>query len=173
MQILELHKTTKQQLDEAKQTYKFQSNNIGKYFPETVGVEDLNVQQLLTHIEEKLRSKKKELAKLEAKIEGNAYLKYVSNLPEDIMELHSSEEEDEVEELPDNRPRLENNIGSYATAMASLKDKKHGLNLRRTYDIFKEDQRQSRVVAEEPQAVKEDGENKMTVNSKLKDFLLS
>lgn len=57
--------------------------------------------------------------------------------------------------------------------MPGLKDKKHGLNLRRTYDIFKEDERQSRVVAEEPQAVKEDGENKMTVNSKLKDFLLS
>ena len=43
MQILDLHKTTKQQLDEAKQTYKFQANNIAKYFPETVGVEELNV----------------------------------------------------------------------------------------------------------------------------------
>ena len=95
----------------------------------------------------------------------------MASLPEDIMELHSSEEEDEVEELPDNRPRLENNIGSYASAMPGLKDKKHALNLRRTYDIFKEDEKQSRV-AEEPQAVKEDGENKMTVNSKLKDFLL-
>jgi hypothetical protein len=98
---------------------------------------------------ERLRHKKKEQAKIEGKIEGNAYLAYLRNLPEDIMELHSSEEEDEVQELPENRPRLENNVGSYSTAMPGIKDKKHALNLRRTYDIFKEDDRASRMATRE------------------------
>ena len=44
---------------------------------------------------------------------------------------------------------MENNIGSYATGMPGLKDKKYALNLRRTYDIFKDEQRQSRMVTRE------------------------
>jgi hypothetical protein len=44
---------------------------------------------------------------------------------------------------------MEHNIGSYATAMPGIKDKKHALNLRRTYDIFKEEERQSRLVTRE------------------------
>lgn len=59
MQILELHKTTKQQLDEARQTYKFQGNNIGKYFPEAVGAEELNVEQFIVKVGERLHAKKK------------------------------------------------------------------------------------------------------------------
>lgn len=59
MQILELHKTTKQQLDEARKTYKFHGNNIGKYFPETVGVEELNVEQFIVQVGERLNAKKK------------------------------------------------------------------------------------------------------------------
>lgn len=76
------------------------------------------------------------------------------------MELDESQEEDEVQDLPENRLRLENNVGSYSSAMPLYKDRKHGLNLRRTYDIFKEDKEDSRiagkVVTDESKVVLED-----------------
>jgi hypothetical protein len=64
--------------------------------------------------------------------------------------------------------------------MPGMKNKKHALNLRRTYDIFKEDDKQSRIGTHEAAAetspeerTKEEGENKVTVNNRLKDFLLN
>ena len=71
----------------------------------------------------------------------------MEKMPSDIMELDESEEQDEVQDLPSNGLRLENNIGSYSTAMPLYKDRKHGLNLRRTYDIFKDDKDDSRIAA--------------------------
>lgn len=50
--------------------------------------------------------------------------------------MASSEEEDDVvaELPPPNRPRLEANLGGgYSLAMASIKNKGHGLSMRRTY----------------------------------------
>ena len=40
---------------------------------------------------------------------------------------------------------MENNVGSYATTMSNLKSKNYQLNLRRTYDIFKDSPETSAV----------------------------
>ncbi len=47
--------------------------------------------------------------------------------------MPSSEEEDLVDELPPDRPKLEANMGSYSITMSNIKQKNYALNLRRTY----------------------------------------
>lgn len=55
-----------------------------------------------------------------------------------IPEISSSEEEDVVEDLPGDKPRLTSNAGSYCVSMRGIKDKNYALNMRRTYEVFKE-----------------------------------
>ena len=64
--------------------------------------------------------------------------------------------------------------------MQGVKNKTYGLNLRRTYDVMKDDSKERKEVAEQsPQeglkdeVVMDKGENRMTLNNKFKDFLLN
>jgi hypothetical protein len=132
-----------------------------------------------------LKDKKKHFSKQEKKISDNAFNQYLLTRPvtASIQEISSDEEDDLVEELPD-RPRIENNIGSYSTSMAGIKSKTYGLNMRRTYDVFKDNEEQKVETnlpfthsggegkGREDISIKE-GDNKMTLNQKFKDFLLS
>jgi hypothetical protein len=91
----------------------------------------------------------------------------------------SEEEDDVVEDLPADRPQLQSNAGRYSQAMPGLKSKNYGLNLRRTYDVFKEpakedDSRSVRVELQRGEEILVDkGDNRMTLNQKFKDFLLN
>ena len=84
-----------------------------------------------------------------------------------------------VEDLPAEKPQLLSNAGRYSQAMPGLKSKNYGLNMRRTYDVFKEPVREddTRSVRMEVQGGDEvlvdKGDNRMTLNQKFKDFLLN
>ena len=78
-------------MQEYKQTYKFNMNNPKKYFPE-FNLEEAESAHYLQQIGERLKQKHKELAKMQAKVQSNPYIQYLKNVPEDIMELHSSQE---------------------------------------------------------------------------------
>jgi hypothetical protein len=191
-EILEAHKKYKGELERVQQEYGL-AGKMGKYFPEEKDSSEQGEEQLekvLEKVEEKLKHKRKELGKWEHKIEHNGYLQYLANLPADIEEMNSSEEEDIVEELPPEQPRLHPSQGSYSQAMPSLKDKKHSLNLRRTYEVFRDDPRPEpaerqrereeerreegrREEGRREEGRREEGENRVTINNRLKDFLLS
>lgn len=141
-EILETHKQYKAQLERVQQEYGLAANKLEKHFPEESHAQhEGELEKLLGRVEERLKQKRKELAKLQLKIEHNTYQQYLASPPPDIEEIHSSEEEDIVEELPDHPPRPANQ-GSYSQAMPSLKHKNHSLNLRRTYEVFRQDKAQ-------------------------------
>lgn len=62
--------------------------------------------------------------------------------------------------------------------MPSIKNRSYGLNLRRTYDVFKDpvkedDTRSVRPQMEGEEVLVDKGDNRMTLNQKFKDFLLN
>lgn len=153
--------------------------------PSESRVSQLSLEETIQKMTDLLKDKKKHFSKQEKKISDNAFNQYLLTRPvtASIQEISSDEEDDLVEELPD-RPRIENNIGSYSTSMAGIKSKTYGLNMRRTYDVFKENEEQKAETnlpsthsggegkGREDISIKE-GDNKMTLNQKFKDFLLS
>jgi hypothetical protein len=79
-----------------------------------------------------------------------------------------------VEELP-TQPvtRTANSQSSYSTTMSELKTKKHALNMRLTYEVFKSEEKvEAGEVQPDTQNI-QSGDNRVTLNSKFRDFLLN
>ena len=131
---------------------------------------------MIALLDQQLKHRTSMISKLEEKLGKNQYWIFIRDGCDDIEELNESEEEDMVDSLPQQK-QLDPSMGRYSSLMKDIRDKKHQLNLRRTYEIFKDEPRLSesrQTPLPSPQPAGEvPEENRVTVNSRFKDFLLN